>query len=81
MTRKKLIIIHILLYLSFLLFFSLLWIENTFSFPSINQIIFHMKFSSSNTDTGIIYDYLIKIIPLSLICTFLTSKFISFIQE
>lgn len=81
MTRKKLILIHILLYLSFLLFFSLLWIENTFSFPSINQIIFHMKFSSSNTDTGIIYDYLIKIIPLSLICTFLTSKFISFIQR
>ena len=81
MTKKKIILMRIFLFLSFLLFFSLLWVESTFSFPSINQIIFHMKFSSSNVDTGIIYDYIIKIIPLSLLSTLLVSQGINFIQK
>lgn len=81
MKIKKIITKHTLLFITFLIIYSFIWLEKTFSFPSINQFIFHLKFSSSHFDTGIIYDYLIKVIPLTIICTFIIAKILNFLQK
>lgn len=78
MKNKKTII---LIFITNLIIFSFIWLDKTFSFPSINQIIFHLKFNSSHFDIGIIYDYIFNVIPLSIICSIAIFLTIIFFQR
>lgn len=81
MKNQKQIILYTLIFITNCIIFSLIWLDKTFSFPSLNQIIFHLKFNSSHFDTGIIYDYLINVIPLTMIFTLIIIKIYLFFQK
>jgi len=64
-----------------MIIFSLIWVDKTFSVQSLNQIIYHTKFTSSDFDIGIFYDYLIKVIPLSMISFLIVLGIIAFVKK
>lgn len=81
MNKKGKIIMYGSVYACLFIMFSLFWAIQTFSLQSLNQIIYHMKFQSSQFDVGIVYDFLIKVVPLTILVSFLVTKVLSYLVK
>lgn len=64
--NKKYITGTILIFISVLIIFSVIWGNRTFSVKTLNQIIFHLKVPMEGTDNGIYLDWFIFSVPISL---------------
>lgn len=52
------IIFYILIFLSFLIFFSVIWVNKTFGLINLDSLIFHLNVPLKGTESGMIYSYL-----------------------
>ncbi|MFQ8704815.1 MAG: LTA synthase family protein [Thomasclavelia sp.] len=64
--NNKYIIGSILIFVSVVIVFSVIWGNRTFSVKTLNQIIFHLKVPMEGTDNGIYLDWFLWAVPISI---------------
>lgn len=78
--KNRSIKIFIIVLISYILLLSIEWLYNTTGNLTIEQLIFHLKVPIEGTDTSMIKQYIIQVIPISIILSIVTTMIVKAVQ-